>query len=202
MLKWIVIVGCAAASVARTDGAPYCAYEVRVNKPSGLPFAKTPVGIVDKGTQIGTETTDANGVARLCDAPVHKIDIAVGAVGQGLTIVRAVKPTWPKTRVIVVIRDDSAWDEFVFPDACQILLRIRDERGLPISGARFEGRSSGVLASMNTSDDLGRLFRKLKSGGSLNGSIAGRGYISAPVAARCIKGDEDDIELRFVLKHQ
>jgi hypothetical protein len=96
MLKWIVILSCAAASAARTDGAPYCAYEVRVNKPSGLPFANTPVGIVDKGTQIGTGTTDANGVARLCDAPVHKIDIAVGTVGQGLTIVRASSPLGPK----------------------------------------------------------------------------------------------------------
>jgi hypothetical protein len=202
MLKWIIVFSVAAASGARTAGAPYCAFEVRVKKPSGLPFAKTPVGIVDKGKDITTAVTDANGVARLCDAPVHKIDIVVGAVGQGLTLVKAVKPTWPKTRVLVVIRDDSEWDEFVFPDACQILLRIRDERGLPVSGARFDGRSSGVLASMDTSDKLGRLFRKLRSGGVLNGSIAERGYISAPVAATCIKGDEADAEVRVVLKHQ
>jgi hypothetical protein len=146
--------------------------------------------------------TDANGVALLCDAPVHKVDIVVGAVGQGLTFVKAVKPTWPKSRVIVVIRDDSEWDEFVFPDACQVLLRIQNEHGLPVAGARFDGRSSGVSASMDTSDELGRLFRRLKSGGSLNGSIAGRGYLSAPVAARCIKGDEKDIELRIVLERQ
>ena len=61
-----------------TGGTNYCAFEIRVRKPSGTPFAKVPVAIIYKGTQIAEARTDASGTARLCDAPLGVVDIAVG----------------------------------------------------------------------------------------------------------------------------
>ena len=200
MLRCILMFGISAVSVAMAIGAPYCAYEVSVKKPSGLPFAKTPVGVVDNGVQISGAITDAKGVARICDAPVHKVDIGVGAIGEGLILVKGVKPTWPETRNIVVIRDDRHWDEFMFPDECQVLLRIQDERGMPISGAQLDDQSSKGRAPNIASDSFGRLFRKLKSGEACDGWIRLQGRIPAPISAKCIRGSEEDVELKVVLK--
>jgi len=53
---------------------------------------------------------------------------------------------------------------------------------------------------MDTSDGLGRLFRKLKSGGTVDGLITRQGYVPTRVSAKCIQGNEQDIELTLVLK--
>src|SRR5260370_42578537 len=92
---------CASGSAGETA---YCAYEVRVSKPSGGTFANVPVGMVERGIQIATAWTTANGTAKFCDAPFHVVDIVVGmsACGYGLVLVKNVKPTWPTTRRVLV----------------------------------------------------------------------------------------------------
>ena len=201
-MRPILVLGSFAVLASMASGAPYCAYEVKVKKPSGRPFANTPVGVVDQGVQISTAVTDATGVARLCDAPMHRVDIVVGAIGAGLILVKGVKPTWPELRRIVVIRDDRHWDEFTFPDECQVLLRVEDKSGAPIAGAQLDDQSWSGRAPNVASDSFGRLFRKLKSGEALDGLIRSQGRIPGHVSAKCIPGSEGEVELKVVLELQ
>jgi len=47
----------------------------------------------------------------------------------------------------------------IFPDHCQVLLRIRDEAGRPLAGAHFDP----VRSDREASDAFGRIFRSIKS---------------------------------------
>lgn len=138
--------------------------------------------------------TDVNGVARFCDVPLHAVDIVAGTY-CGVVLVKGVNPTWPVTRNIFVTYE-SLCDELTFPDHCQVLLRIHDEEGRPLAGARFDsGRSDGAV-----SDVFGRIFRRLKSGESLRGSVMKEGGESVPISERCVRGNERDVEVNVVLR--
>jgi hypothetical protein len=172
----------------------YCAFAVKVRKPSGVPFNNVPVGMVEKGTQGATVWTDANGTARFCDAPLHAVDIVVGTQ-CGIVLVKSVKPTWPATRDIFVTYDDTYCNEFTFPDHCQVLLRIQDEDGRPLIGAKFEsGRSE-----RGVSDVFGRIFASIKSGEKLEGVLMNEGRETVRISERCVQDDEHDVELKIVL---
>ncbi len=57
----------------------WCAFEVKVSTPSGSPVPEVPVALIrGRKTTFSQTTTDANGVARLCDAPLENVDINVG----------------------------------------------------------------------------------------------------------------------------
>ncbi len=73
--------------VGAAEEPTYCSFEVKVSKPSGVPFAKVPVALVENRTQFGTVFTDANGLARICDAPLHRVDIVVGIDLCGMVLV-------------------------------------------------------------------------------------------------------------------
>jgi hypothetical protein len=181
--------------VGAAEEPTYCAFEVRVSKPSGAPFAKVPVGLVQSGTQFATVFTDAKGLARICDAPLHAVDIVVGGDVCGLVLVKNVRPTWFTTRQVFVTYAEEECSHFWFPDHCRALLRIEDERGQPLSGARFDGRPSGP----GVSDVFGRLFRSLKRGEKLEGTVTKNGYEQAHVSEECLPEGEDTVETRVVL---
>jgi hypothetical protein len=122
----------------------YCAFEVKVNAPTGLPLAKIPVGLAKAGTQFSTAFTDTSGTARICDAPLSAVDIVVGGDVCGLVLVKKVRPTWPTTRQVFVTYTEEDCPHFIFADHCQALLRAEDERGRPLAGARFDGRPARV----------------------------------------------------------
>jgi hypothetical protein len=182
-------------SVGVAAESTYCAFEVRVSKPSGVPFAKVPVGLVQRGTQFATVFTDAKGLARICDAPLHAIDIVVGGDLCGLVLVKNVKPTWPTTRQVFVTYVEEGCPHFTFPDHCQALLQIEDEKGKSLAGARFEGRP----AVPGVSDVFGRFFRTLKRGEKLEGTVTKEGYEPARVSEQCLPEGEDTVEAKVVL---
>ena len=178
-------------------GAPsYCAFDMKVSKPSGAPFANVPGGMVEKGIQVATVVTDANGKASFCDAPLHAVDIVIGTQDCGVVLVRGVKPTWPVTREIFVTYDRAHCGELVFPDHCQVLLRIKDEEGRPLAGTEFgSGRSE-----RDVSDVFGRIFRSIRSGEKLEGVLRKEGREPVHISERCVQEDERDVERDVVLR--
>jgi hypothetical protein len=181
------------------SGKSFCAYEVKVLTASGRPFPRTTVGVIENDTQTGWALTDEAGVARLCDVPIHKVDIVVGAVNCGLVLLKGIRPTWPVTRKISVIRDTTDCTEWTFASACQVLVRVHDEAGKPVAGARFRYRDETNRPARLISDSIGRLFWKLRSGETLEG-IVSAGPDSAVVSQTCVRGNEEDIETSVVLK--
>jgi len=177
------------------DQLPYCAFKVKVTKPSGTPFARVPVELARRGSDapisIAATRTDAEGVAEFCDAPLDPVDLIVGFDACGAVWVRSVKATWPATRQISVTYVDEVCDHFNPPEHCQILLRVQDDRGRPVVGARFEGTPS-ALSSPDYSDAFGRLFRIVNTGGALEGTVAEEGHEPSRVSAQCrLWGDRE-----------
>ena len=71
--RLLVMIGFAGLFVPLAgQGTPYCAFEVNVRAPDGRPIAKAPVALIryDKMT-FSESTTDAQGIARICDAPLE-----------------------------------------------------------------------------------------------------------------------------------
>jgi len=185
--------------VCRAD--TYCAYEVTVIQPTRQPSPGVPVAILDQGKQSAEYRTDASGRARLCDAPLSAIDIAVGYDLCGSVVIRRLRPTWPTTRHITVTYTESWCDHFRPPDRCQILLRIQGRDGRPIENARFRPQSSSVSRAVS-SDRFGRLFFMISTGETVTGDIIVEGWQSRAIAEGCTASGETDIERVIVLTKQ
>ena len=84
--------------------------------------------------------TDAKGVARICDAPLESVDIAVGFDACGLVMVRSLHPKWPDTIKLFVTFEDNPCEHFALSEFCQVLVRVKDPTGKPIPGVRFVAR--------------------------------------------------------------
>lgn len=138
-----------------------------MRKPDASPSPSIPVGLIVKGTQKETVWTDQRGVARLCDAPMNDVDIAVGSDSCGLVVVKNVRPTWPATRMLFVTYVKAACGHFAFPQRCIVLLRVRDVGGGALSNATFEGKPAPN--SDKGSDIFGRLYWSLAEGEKLVG---------------------------------
>jgi hypothetical protein len=171
---------------------PYCAYEVRVGHPSGEPFAGVGVALILKGTEIAEARTDAKGVVRICDAPLASVDIVAGFDVCGSVGVRHVNPLWLQTRKIDITFDGESCHEFSsFPTVCHVLLRVVDDEGRALSGARFNGMVSDVF---------GRLIASLDSLQRLAGFVAKEGYAPGRVSAECDLRGNTDLDLKVLLQ--
>ncbi|MDP8981994.1 MAG: carboxypeptidase-like regulatory domain-containing protein [Acidobacteriota bacterium] len=181
-------------SLARAQSL-YCALEVKVSTPSGSPVAGAHVAMLrgDKSTFSET-TTAANGVARLCDAPMETVNIVAGFDVCGSVLIRALNPKWPETLRAYVTYLDYPCSHFVPPPICQVLLRIQDEAGHPVAGARFNGKPATSSGS-DESDVLGRLFSSLKWRKKLEGVVSKEGSAPAHISVVC----DSDVELKVVL---
>ena len=194
----LVLIGVSGLTIAHASApATYCAFEVRVTTPSGAPRPNVLVGMLRKGREHDSvyyqATTDAAGLARLCDAPLEVVDIYVGNDVCGSVLVKNLPPTWPDLRHVYITYAEAPCGHFVFPRHCRILLRIQDESGRALSGARLEDRAGG---ESETSDVYGRLFRLLKGPGKLEGVVAKEGSEPALVSLEY----SDDTELKVVLR--
>jgi hypothetical protein len=176
----------------------YCAFEVTVRSPSGIPMSEVPVALIrgHKATFYET-TTDANGVARVCDAPLENLDIIVGFDMCKSVMVRFLMPTWPDTQRISVTYVKTFCGFASFKPECIVTLRIQDDAGHPVIGALFNGNSTASSGS-TVSDSFGRLFRSLKRRKSLRGVVIGKGFEPARISIKC----EDDVEVRVALHKQ
>jgi hypothetical protein len=173
----------------------YCAFEVKVSTPSGAPVVGAHVAMLRGDMSTFSETTTAaNGVARLCDAPMEAVNIVTGFDVCGSVFIRALKPKWPETLRVYVTYLDYPCSHFIPPPICQVLLRIQDEAGHPVAGARFNGKSATSSGSAE-SDVLGRLFRSLKRSQKLEGVVFKEGSEPVNISVKC----DDDLELKVVL---
>jgi hypothetical protein len=200
---FLALVFLATGAIILAADTTYCAFEIRVIKPSGDPASKVAVGIVEGGRATAfTETlTDARGRARFCDAPLSPVDVFVGFASCGLVIAKQIRPLWLRTRRVLITYDGSYCEEFgPFPTQCHILLRINDDSGRSIAGARFTEATPRNDQASAPSDPFGRLFRVVEGEGVLEGSVTKEGYASAPVSKRCLlREDGVDREVKIVL---
>jgi hypothetical protein len=173
----------------------WCAFEVKVSTPSGSPVAEVPVALIrERKTTFSQTTTDANGMARLCDAPLENVDIFVGFDRCNSVLVGSLAPTWPDTQRIFVTYVKTFCGFVTLKPDCQVLLRIQDEEGRAVAGARFDGKSSSS-SGFDVSDVFGRLYRSLKTRDKLVGIVTRAGSQPARISVKC----EDDTELKVVL---
>jgi hypothetical protein len=190
MIRVLVAIALYAVSVPVASGqTPYCALEVTVRSPSGHKMPGIPVLIGQGNKSVFAETkTGKNGIARICDAPLAFVDVVVGFSVCGSVTVRSVAATWPYTRKVGVTYVKDSCPEFIFTDQCLALLRIQDDQGHPLSGARFD-QERGV------SDNFGRLFQPVKCGEKIEGTILKEGFTPARLSEECL----DNLELKVVL---
>jgi hypothetical protein len=159
---------------------------------------RVPVALIEKGQQRPETRTDGRGIARLCEAPLRPVDIAVGVDLCGSVLLRHVQPNWPEVRRVFVIYQGEPCERFAFADRCLTLLRVTTENGSPVPGARLEGGGTVLPGSMLT-DAFGRLFVQLKRGESLLGMIVKEGRQPVRISERCASLGEDYIEDTVVL---
>src|SRR5262249_8726238 len=74
-----LLVFCGLAITLAKAQQPYCAFEVRVDAPSGKPAPGVPVALLrtDK-TTYSNATTGSDGIARMCDSPLQTVHLVVG----------------------------------------------------------------------------------------------------------------------------
>jgi hypothetical protein len=170
----------------------YCAFEVEVHSPLKRPALNVPVGIGQLRSTFAQTLTNANGIARLCDAPIGPVDVFVGFDACGLVVIKDVKPLWRETKKLFVTYARSSCGEFNSNARnCHIILRVKDETGHPLAGARFEGKASESTWEPLVSDSFGRLFREIEADQTLEGYIAKLGYNPTPISHKCLLQDAD-----------
>ncbi len=195
MIQLITLLAlCATATL----GAPsYCAFEVNIRNASGSPSANAPVEMVSGGRHLAVAMTNKQGLARFCDAPLQGVDFAVGVRDCGVVLVKGVKLTWPETREVFITYDNGHCSgELIFPNSCQLLLRVHDEEGRPLEGAEIDSGPS----TPSVSDDFGRIFLLVKSGENLEGVLKMEGREPVRISEHCVRDDERDFEKSVVLK--
>jgi hypothetical protein len=177
----------------------FCAFEVTVVTPTGLPAAGLSVAMIrddDKKT-VSTATTASDGVVKFCDAPIVPVRIMVASTPCGLTTVGPARAEWPDTQKLLITQNLTRCEEFNPPPLCHVLLRVSDESGGPVQGARLETKASLGPGSV-VSDRLGRLFLSIKRMERLEGLIVKEGFQPMPFSEECV----DDAEPKIVLRQR
>jgi hypothetical protein len=196
-IRLFVAIGLLApCATAVGEDSPYCAFEVKVSTPSGTPRSKVPVLLIQNHQKTFYETvTNANGLARLCVAPLEAVDIVVGFDVCGLVSVRNLHPKWPETKLVFVTFEENPCDHFSVSQSCQVLLHIQDDHGRPMAGARFKPDPMSTDSGSEVSDSLGRLFRLVKRRNKVEGFIRGARGEQARISLICL----DDVEIKVLL---
>jgi len=158
----------------------YCAAKITVKSNSGKPMIGIAVGVIDKGKQLVEVLSDASGEAKLCDLPLHAVDIVVGNGRCGSLLLHQVRAAWPKTLQLVATYNTNVncMSALAAPPAeCLLVLRMRDEVGKSIAGALLKRRDGpGGTAS----DALGRMYFLIKTNESISGEIHARAIRPLP----------------------
>jgi hypothetical protein len=181
----------------RAAETEYCAFEVNVTTSSGTPRPKVPVLLTrEHKSMLSEAVSDANGRARLCDAPLEAVDISVGFDVCGLVTILNLHSMWPDTKRIFVTFEDNPCNHFVAAEYCQVLLRVQDDHGRAVVGARFSGKPFRRESGSDVTDHLGRLYHLVKRGDRFEGSVRGAGGANASISVPVT----DDLELKVVLR--
>lgn len=175
----------------------FCAFEVSVITPTGSPAAGLSVSMirVDNKKTFASVITGPTGIVKLCDAPVVPVSLMVSSRQCGSVAIEPITPDWPRTQRLVVIHNPIKCQEFNPTPNCQALLRIYDESGRPLQGARFETKFP-MGPSSPVSDSLGRLFLSVRRMEVLEGSIVKDGFRPMSFSEEC----RDDIESKIQMR--
>lgn len=179
-------------SAAKASGSEFCAFEVQVRDHKGSPKPGVAVLLVQAGKGFAEEKTDRNGVARICNAPVDFVDIVVGNDLCGASWVRHIKQRWPETAVVSVTHQELPCDHFAVEDGCILLLRVRDQDGRPVKGARVEWSAK---QDAGVTDLYGRVFLKTRRREDVKGTITKDGRRGS-FSDQCVDDHERIIVLR------
>jgi hypothetical protein len=177
-------------------GQTYCALEVKVSSADGKPRSALPVAVVQNSqTTFSEAMTDGSGLARICDAPLESVDIAVGFDVCGLVMIRSLHPKWPDTMKLFVTYDDHPCAHFNLPQTCQVLLRVQDTAGRPLPGVRFVPMDQRAGSGTTVTDSLGRIYRVVKRDSRLEGRLESPSHAPKEVSVLV----QDDKEMSVVL---
>ena len=113
----------------------------------------------------------------------------------GSVLVRQIKADWPSTRKVFVTYTKTFCDHLGVVGDCRVLMRIQDEAGRPVVGARFDTVVS-LGSGSQVSDTLGRLFWSIKRSEKLEGLIVAEVYRPARFSEVCF----DDLEPKIILR--
>lgn len=184
-----------AEAMLTTDKALYCAFEVVVRNPSGQAISGVPVALVLKHqTSVSETTTNEKGVARLCDSPLEPVDVVVGHDICGSVLVRNLESTWPRTARVFVTYVPNVCDHMAVVLQQRLLLRVLDEDGHPLSGARFDGHFG--QGTPGASDVFGRIHGVVMREDKVEGFVLKEGFQPTRVSEVC----RGDLELKIVLR--
>lgn len=149
----------------------------------------------NRQTTFSEAMTDAKGLARICDAPLESVDIAVGFDVCGLVLVRSLHPKWPDTIRLSVTFDDNPCEHFALSEFCQVLLRVQDPTGKAMPGVRFVPRDPKSGKGTDVADSFGRIYRVIPRNRVLEGRL--EASLAAPTPISLLV--EDDREVILIL---
>lgn len=146
----------------------WCMFEITVRSSSDERLADIPVGLYAKdGHSLAETKSDSNGVARFCDAPWSAlVEVRVGPLTTpacGAVRVGYIYPLWKRTRKVAVVYEKCHLPELYFARGCQILFRIRDSNGKPLSEATVNAIETNPAVT-GISDERGRVAIELNRG--------------------------------------
>lgn len=181
---------------ARAHSGPmeYCAFEVRVISSRGEAVRGAIVVLTDEsGNEFASATANDAGIAKICDAPPGFVALSVGGNLCGATSVRQLKRYWMETRKVTMLFDNCSGEGWVPLGGCPLVIRVQSSDGGPIFGAELRGveEQPGGRSGTSVSDRWGRIFRFLKFGSPLSGSVEKTGYLPQRVRAECFHGAHD-----------
>lgn len=163
----------------------HCSLHVRVVDQRGN--EETPsVGsvIVKDGLGREAEKRYSAGGVDFCDFGITPVTVTVGRPFCAQVVVREVPLLWKETTNLKVMVDSSVCRVYHnLRVGCQLLLRVRDASGQPISGGRLvvmEPRQGQVLA-----DSYARIVVGTTPGQVLRGAVVADGYQPQDVQIDC-----------------
>ena len=199
-----VLSALAAQAVPTEPPGSYCAFEITVRSPDGSPVGLVPVFAAQRGSQFARTSTDAAGIARICDVPGEQIDIEVGPPRHcGTVHVRDLIPDWLETFHVLVTYRTCGRPEFIPPTGCLITLRVKDSQSRPVLGAVLDAPSASpsVFRQTQVSDEYGRIFRYVKEGETVDARLTKEGYVPVDFTYACKSTFPERQEHEVVIEH-
>ncbi len=189
----LMLLAALSAAAAQGDPSPFCAFEVFVKSPSGVPVAGAYVVETEQGGALfDTQNTDEKGVARFCDAPMFGlVSFNVGGKMCGAVSVEYLDPSWFETTQVFITYERCPGVCFSLPGRCLVLLRVRDTKGDPLAGVAFRTvPDEAAPPPRHVSDNYGRVFLEIQYGDILRGALWKAGWTPQPISEKCVSGGE------------
>jgi hypothetical protein len=187
--------------------AGYCALEVAVKSPSGEPTPGVSVSASARGGKpFATVQTDKQGLAGICDIPTAvtlTIRIRRDSNPCGEVTIGGLYRLWLKTRRVNVTYEECNPQELYFPGFCGMVLRVRDERDVPLAGVKLVAVDANHQGEKKTvSDKLGRIFLQIPTHQKLKSELSRNGYEAQSIILECNPRAPFEQEQTIILKRR